>query len=410
MKGKITPLGFAIAVVLLFGCTMQVQSPEELINANGTAQAFMAAHPNAQVSYTYISMAAFGNVSAQIASDCKGVVAPGEFYKADIYDMATGQRLVMWLDWEKRAMHCLTEKRDKGITPSAKCEPGWKCIDGTHRAYRNEDCSWKYETFCEFGCDKGDCAKDTCAKVTCADYCVGKTLFSNGKCAEGACTYERTECEGICEGAQCTEDKCIGVSCDDKCDGSVRKYGGECASRVCSYSDEKCELGCYMGRCLQKGTMFVTSQEWNGNLGGISGADAKCQAAASAAKLQGKWRALVSDKDHSAKSWLPDSAYTKLDGTMVAKNRADLLDGTILSPINIDEFGKAASGFRVWTGTSITGTPYDGPLSGYCDNWVSWNVNKVGGVGNKNSTDSGWINYGAELCERTGNLYCMLFS
>jgi hypothetical protein len=54
--------------------------------------------------------------------------------------------------------------------------------------------------------------------------------------------------------------------------------------------------------------VFVSGSKWNGNLGGLAGADAKCQQAADAAGLGGTFRAWISDDATSASSRLTHSA------------------------------------------------------------------------------------------------------
>ena len=48
--------------------------------------------------------------------------------------------------------------------------------------------------------------------------------------------------------------------------------------------------------------VFVTSTTYTGNLGGLSGADSKCQARATAANLSGVWKAWLSTGDLAASS------------------------------------------------------------------------------------------------------------
>ena len=53
--------------------------------------------------------------------------------------------------------------------------------------------------------------------------------------------------------------------------------------------------------------VFVTSTTYKGNLGGLAGADAKCQTRANAASLGGTWKAWLSDSTTSAASRLTQS-------------------------------------------------------------------------------------------------------
>ena len=43
------------------------------------------------------------------------------------------------------------------ITVTPACTPGSKCKDTSHKAYQNADCSWKSVTYCEHGCQNGEC-------------------------------------------------------------------------------------------------------------------------------------------------------------------------------------------------------------------------------------------------------------
>ena len=156
--------------------------------------------------------------------------------------------------------------------------------------------------------------------------------------------------------------------------------------------------------------VFVTSAMYNGNLGGLSGADAKCQALANAAGLTGTFKAWLSDSTTSAKDRLTHSAsgYARVDGVIVANDWNDLVSGGLRNPIQIDENGGSQDS-PVLTGTSASGThtahncnnwtyaadpyPYNGP-----DGTLSW----VGAV------DSSWSNSGYRACYTfsVGRLYC----
>ena len=59
--------------------------------------------------------------------------------------------------------------------------------------------------------------------------------------------------------------------------------------------------GTQLGATKLTKRVFVTSVAYNGNLGQLSGADAKCQAHADAASLGGAWKALISGSSTSAK-------------------------------------------------------------------------------------------------------------
>ncbi len=145
------------------------------------------------------------------------------------------------------------------------------------------------------------------------------------------------------------------------------------------------------GLCIK--TAFVTSTTMNGNLGGVAGADAICNQHATAAGLTGTFKAWISDATTSpstsfAQSPLP---YVRTDGTQIASNWADLVDGTLAAPLENDEFGNvvthnALNGFA-WTATSSSGT-----LVGtrHCNSWGLANGSNQGFKGNTSSASAAW--------------------
>src|SRR5262249_60557677 len=77
--------------------------------------------------------------------------------------------------------------------------------------------------------------------------------------------------------------------------------------------------------------VFVSSTTYTGNLGGLSGADAKCQSLATSAGHAGTFKAWLSDDVTDAKSRLTHSTmpYVLVDGTIVATGFTDLTSGTL---------------------------------------------------------------------------------
>ena len=90
--------------------------------------------------------------------------------------------------------------------------------------------------------------------------------------------------------------------------------------------------------------IFVTSQRHDGNFGGITGADTFCQGLATSAGLSGTYLAWLSDTttSPSARFAQANVPYRLVDGTTIANDWADLVDGSIQNPINLDEYGNAA--------------------------------------------------------------------
>ncbi|GEM_PF-2127267 len=153
--------------------------------------------------------------------------------------------------------------------------------------------------------------------------------------------------------------------------------------------------------------VFITSQNWHGDLGGVTGADAKCQAAAGSENLGGTWKAWISDSQTAATYRLGHSAvpYKLLSGTTVADNWADLTDGNrLISGINIDESGKKGGGSNIWTGTTLDGL-YTGSS---CNDWATPGVSIQGTVGNlgADSDGGGWTAFTRSSCNNASKLYC----
>ena len=103
------------------------------------------------------------------------------------------------------------------------------------------------------------------------------------------------------------------------------------------------ETSCGGGGSPTSRTVFITSATYNGALGGVIGGDTRCQALADAAELSGTFLAWLSDSTTSpaadpdfVKSAVP---YVRVDGVMVASNWADLVDGSLLALIEVDEQG-----------------------------------------------------------------------
>lgn len=158
-------------------------------------------------------------------------------------------------------------------------------------------------------------------------------------------------------------------------------------------------------------TVFVTGEAFLGNLGGLAGADAKCQAAAGDAGLKGSYRAWLSDNTASAADRIGDGgAPLRLpNGTLVAATAAELSTTGPRTGIVVDPRGKAVDGgacdggFPVWTGTSADG----GATKPDCMRW-STSDKTVGGVaGAAGGAGALWTTGCAHTCGQVAGLYCI---
>jgi hypothetical protein len=154
---------------------------------------------------------------------------------------------------------------------------------------------------------------------------------------------------------------------------------------------------------LKPNLMFVTSTTATGNLGGLVGADAMCQARATAGGLTGTYRAWLSTSTVSAASRLGTaSGWTRVDGRAVAGTRNDLLNSIILYTPSLTELGGSASEALVRTGTRGDGTFG----SGDCNGWTSALSTLSTNVGNPGYGHGAWTTNGGGTCNIAMPLYC----
>ena len=152
--------------------------------------------------------------------------------------------------------------------------------------------------------------------------------------------------------------------------------------------------------------VFTTSLTYDGALGGLAGADAKCAAAASGAGLTGTWTAWISDGATNAIERITDvGPWSLLDGTVAFDDKAMLAVHPHV-PLDIDEH--AAQTFAcVWTGTLATGAK--APAT--CASWTS-TTDVGGGVIGTGAIDGRWTDdaahgpCGASTCADKFRLYC----
>lgn len=158
--------------------------------------------------------------------------------------------------------------------------------------------------------------------------------------------------------------------------------------------------------------IFVTSQFYTGNLGGLAGADAKCQQLADAASLPGSYFAFLGATGIAAGDRITGDYELRLtDGvTVVANNKADLLDGSLDAAISKTETGAAASDaqLRVWTATSADFSYFGQNCNdaGQVPDWTTTSSRTNSGIWT--STSSNWVaGGGVQPCLSSFSLYCI---
>jgi cysteine-rich repeat protein len=313
---------------------------------------------------------------------------------------------------------------DAGFSPTCDddCTPAM-CGDGLINPVAGEDCDDAVET--------PQCDSD-CTDPMCGD---GTVNMAFGEMCDDA--GESPTCDDDCSPASCGDgnaNAAAGEECDDG--GPSGTCDADCTVAACgdgvlnAVAGEVCDDGNVIegdgcsSMCQPHKVVFTTSTLFDGNLGGLAGADMKCQAAADAASLPGTYLAWVSNAMGSpatrfTKSMIP---YVRRDGTKVADNWNDLIDGSLDAPITRTEFNMAppvgtatcplnfpdaqptVKGLTI-TNTGTNGTEFNNGFS--CLDWTTNSANNSTGGGHWSSTNGKWTTlvciYG---CHQKESLYC----
>ena len=160
-------------------------------------------------------------------------------------------------------------------------------------------------------------------------------------------------------------------------------------------------------------TVFVTKASFISDMGGLAGADAKCQAEAddpASIVPAGTYLPWLSDGTDS-----PDTRFTKSshpyvlpDGTKIAENYTDLTDGSILHAINVDATGAPVLGAqRFWTDTMTDGKAVQQFVANVkrnsCNAWNGTTVYlAIATTGITYRKTGEWSNYRPEFCKSIG--------
>ena len=152
--------------------------------------------------------------------------------------------------------------------------------------------------------------------------------------------------------------------------------------------------------------VFVTSTTYDGNLGGVAGGDAKCQARATAAGLYGTFKAILADAAVNAKTRLTPSPgrYVRTDGTVIAVSEAAFFSNVHAAPISFDEMGVNVGATYAWTGSDAGGV--GGPVNNSCLDWSSNLAGNIGMRGRTDTTNNTWVNETQTACNAAYHLYC----
>jgi len=171
--------------------------------------------------------------------------------------------------------------------------------------------------------------------------------------------------------------------------------------------------------------IFITSTRYTGDLGGINGANAKCQARADAAGLGGTWKALLVTHIWPLSKQFPeewDYLITTAGGIVMKRESAFCsIDGTnYIYNVILNEFGVFGGGLA-WTGIGehggIDGRSHSDPHYN-CQGWTDDNpgvfhpygawTGHYGIVGAAGVRTGDWLyRTSPQQCNTSQNLYCI---
>ncbi len=158
--------------------------------------------------------------------------------------------------------------------------------------------------------------------------------------------------------------------------------------------------------CTSARRVFLTSSFHNGDLGGLTGADQRCNQAASDAGIPGSFMAWLSTSSASPASRFVHSSvpYCLVDNvTVVAADWAQLVSGSLSHPINMTELGTSASTLA-WTGTNASGNG----MGVHCADWTTSSGVVTGRTGSTSDSGALWTDSGGNWTCDTAvfRLYC----
>jgi hypothetical protein len=156
--------------------------------------------------------------------------------------------------------------------------------------------------------------------------------------------------------------------------------------------------------------VFVTSTTHKGNLGGLTGADQKCQTRATAGGLANpsKFKAWLSDLTINAGDHITsDGPWYRPDGIKVASNKAALTASSsthLFTAISQNETGAYTTNqyLLAWTGTGDNGVG----IGDRCNDWGNGTAGYTGQIGYATLSDNNWTTVTSVNCNELHPLYC----
>jgi cysteine-rich repeat protein len=271
-------------------------------------------------------------------------------------------------------MVCETDLNENDNNCSEDCDPD--CGNGAVEAGEG----------CDDGAESAACNAD-CSPSVCMDNKLNVT--AGEECDDGNDVNE-DECVMMCKDAKCGDGYVLnGV---EECDDGNKTEGDECTN-ACTLPPVR--------------VVFLTSMAYTGNLGGLAGADVKCNERAAAVQLKGSFKAWLSDSTNNPADRFDNTNFTGnyklVDGTTVANGWMDLINGSLDHAIDMDETGGGMKAENTWSNTGEPGTLAS---VNHCNDWKSNSPGLEGRTGFSMAVNAEWTNKSVSTCETTRRLYC----
>ncbi|HYC56140.1 MAG TPA: DUF1554 domain-containing protein [Candidatus Binatia bacterium] len=209
----------------------------------------------------------------------------------------------------------------------------------------------------------------------------------NEDCISGDCDVT---CQPGCNDSTTNGDE-TGIDCGGSC-GATCPFGFGCNDNA------DCSTGLCRGTACSGKLVFATSSMHDGNLGGLSGADAICNARGTAARPGTSWTAWLSTNAVAAIDRIIDQEYWVSSGLRLFTGKDQITNtGMPSTAVSTNELGQDAFGLR-WTGTNNDGTAN----SSRCSEWTT--TEAFGVIGD--NTPAFWSAAGSLDCVGAYRLIC----
>lgn len=267
-------------------------------------------------------------------------------------------------------------------------------------------------------CDDGFSGnKDTlactsnCQKARCGDGLLQAVLGE--VCDDGAANIDipgYDQCSTLCT---------LGARCGD---GVIQVEAGE----ECEPSQKPGEMGNCPAMCrFAPRLVFLTSESFTGNLGGLAGADQRCNELAAASLLDGSFRAWLLVDGQTLAARFPEFYgvptawnFTSMGNELLAKSFQQLVSQGPAGPLAYTEQGEAFAELRVWTNITAAGLAAGGDCGQWTDEAGAALIGNSGFVPDEGPEAETWhqkrqwtdLNGSKRYCYYSHPLYCIQVS